>query len=350
MDTPDISEVTDATEDIEDNAAETLTREELEVFNDHITSVSTALLDVESQDYFHKFIHTEENLNIIRSFITDKQNRSLIVSKLEEFSKPIDESKEDMDKDTKDSTQDTIQTGDSDSKSIVSITLDLKVTYRGADSQSIAFIKRQNVTVIDLQKGRKRIGKQLQVFNLGYAGEEIDLFRLANIYIDNGLIPLFSSYKAKKSTGENNIEHLEDIEKLLAKLRLEFTHCTQDQISLEVKLSIPSKISAKVELAKEEGREITADDFEEELKDQNFIGSLKKCIKGWNQEIQKITYMNTDFPIDSILTEITFWKSRMDTLKNIEDQLVSPEVMLVFLLLKKDTNTSKLIINFFSFF
>ena len=76
------TEATDITQDTEEGTTETITREELEIFNDYITIVSTAMLDIESQDYFHKVIHTEENLSTITNFITDKQCRSLIVSKV----------------------------------------------------------------------------------------------------------------------------------------------------------------------------------------------------------------------------------------------------------------------------
>jgi dynein heavy chain 1 len=329
----------DTTQDTED-AVETISRDELEVFNDYLTSISTALLDVESTDYFHKFIHTEENLNIIRTFLSDKQNRSLIVSKIEEFSKLIgeDEGKGDQ----RDTTQDTIET--EDNKSIVSIALDLKITYRGVDAQSIAFIKRQHVSMLNLKDARRGIGKQLQILNLGYVGEETDLFRLANIYVDNGLIPLFASYKSKKSS-EDNLDHIDEIEQLLAKLRLEFTHCTQDQISYIVKLEVPKKIKEKKETITED-RQLKDDDFEEELKDPTFFELLRKSLIGWTKDIQKVTYMSTDFPIDSVLTEITFWKNRENSLQSIQEQLEHPEIKLALDLLSKDTAQSSVVFSF----
>ena len=88
---------------------------------------------------------------------------------------------------------------ESNTKSIVSIILDLKVIYKGSDDQSISFIKRQQVATINLKESKKEIGSQIQVLNFGYVGEEINLFRLTNIYVDDGLIPLFTSFKSKKS-------------------------------------------------------------------------------------------------------------------------------------------------------
>lgn len=347
MDTMDRTATTDDTRDIDDDVIEIIPTEELEVFNDYLTSVSTALLDIESQDYFHKFIHTEENLNVIRMFVADKQNRSLIVSKVEEFTKPLEEQNVDESKTAeKDDTEDSIQTDVSKNKSMVSIFLDLKINYRGSDTQSIAFIKRQNISTVNLKESRRGIGKQLQVLNLGYEGDELELFRLAGIYVDNGLIPLFASYKSKKTTDESNLSHIDEIEQLLAKLRLEFTHCTQDQISYTVKLTVPPKILEKKEKAQAEGSELKEEDFDAEYNDPAFFDSLKTCLKDWGKNIQKLTYMQTDFPLDSILTEITFWKNRENSLLDIQKQLDSPEVKVVLDLLNKDSTMSSHVFSF----
>ena len=56
--------------------------------------------------------------------------------------------------------------------------------------------------------------------------------------------------------------------------------------------------------------------------------------------------MSIDFPIDSVLTEITFWKNRENSLKSIEDQLELPEVKTVLNLLKKDSAMSSIVFSF----
>ena len=127
----------------------------------------------------------------------------------------------------------------------------MKVTYKGSDAQSISFIKRQQVATINLKESKKEIGSQIQVLNFGYVGEEIDLFRLANIYVDDGLIPLFTSFKSKKSKDYANLERIDEIEQLLAKLRLEFVRCSQDQISYDVKLNVDPIILQKKEVLDE---------------------------------------------------------------------------------------------------
>ena len=128
----------------------------------------------------------------------------------------------------------------------------MKVTYKGSDAQSFSFIKRQQVATINLKESKKEIGSQIQVLNFGYVGEEIDLFKLANIYVDNELIPLFTSFKSKKSKDYANLERIDEIEQLLAKLRLEFLRCSQDQISYDAKLNVDQIILQRKEVLNEE--------------------------------------------------------------------------------------------------
>ena len=146
------TEATDITKDTEEGTTEIITREELEIFNEYITIVSTSKLDSESQDYFHKVIHSEESLSTITNFITDIQCRSFIVFKIWEFSKTVDESKFEQNK----INEFTSLSEESKTKSIVSIILDLEVTYKGSDAQSISFIKRQKVPTINLKSQRKK--------------------------------------------------------------------------------------------------------------------------------------------------------------------------------------------------
>lgn len=333
MDTLDDTQRMDTTKDTDDIPTEVINREDLETFNDYMIEVSTALLGLESHDYFNKVIQTEENLSKIMAFVTDKHHRVLIVSKTEEFVKSADDENEEEGK------SDTIST-ETKSKSMMNIELDLKVSYRGEETQSIAFIKRQQTHTVNLKEGKRSMSKQLQVINTGYAGEEVDLFRMANIYLDTGLIPLFTSYKARKSQDDIIYSHIDEIEQLLSKLRMEFVHCSQDQMSFEIKLLVDQRILTKRQAALDKGQEFTEDDFSDLQDDQAFIDSLLDNLKVWEKDIRKVTQMNTEFPIDSILTEISFWKNREHALKSIEEQIKSPEVQMVLSLLKRVKGTS----------
>jgi hypothetical protein len=44
------------------------------------------------------------------------------------------------------------------------------------------------------------VSKQLQLINLGYIGEDFNIFELAATYVEYSILPLFSSYKASRAT------------------------------------------------------------------------------------------------------------------------------------------------------
>jgi hypothetical protein len=46
------------------------------------------------------------------------------------------------------------------------------------------------------------LGSQLQVVNLGYLGQESNIFELASTYVDFSFLPLFQDFK-NKSAGSN---------------------------------------------------------------------------------------------------------------------------------------------------
>jgi dynein heavy chain 1, cytosolic len=56
--------------------------------------------------------------------------------------------------------------------------------------------------------------------------------------------------------------------------------------------------------------------------------------------------MRTDFPLDSVLTEITFWRNREQSLQHIQEQLESTEILTVFDLLKKDSTMNNVVFSF----
>lgn len=99
-----------------------------------------------------------------------------------------------------------------------------KVEYMGHTAQTIAFLKRESYSVLDLktatdvdldkmldtslnsqaiQPGTSSsmadLSSQLQVINLGYLGQESNIFELASTYVDFSFLPLFTDYKTKTS-------------------------------------------------------------------------------------------------------------------------------------------------------
>lgn len=168
------------------------------------------------------------------------------------------------------------------------VKFDLKVTYRGQEAATVAFLKRSIVTQVDLVQGDggRNLSSQVQVINLGYVGEENTIFELASTYIDNSLIPLFTSYKNEKVVNQEGVktkksESLDKIQNLLSTLRLQFTQCMQDLEIQDVELIIDKAILEASDKCKTEGRELSEEDFHDRFKDQEFIEELRKCVKEW---------------------------------------------------------------------
>jgi hypothetical protein len=82
------------------------------------------------------------------------------------------------------------------------IKFSLKIQYYGPLAHTIAFLKREAFAVLDLRGGETgdHVSKQLQLLNLGYIGEDFNIFELAATYVEYSLLPLFNSYKTTKST------------------------------------------------------------------------------------------------------------------------------------------------------
>ena len=68
----------------------------------------------------------------------------------------------------------------------------------------MTFIKREAFPQLDLkdsEEGRP-VAHQLQVMNLGYFGEESNLFELTATYVEHSLKPLFKSLKGSSDSAE----------------------------------------------------------------------------------------------------------------------------------------------------
>jgi len=56
---------------------------------------------------------------------------------------------------------------------------------------------------VDEQDTSDGVSKQVQVINLGFIGEDFNLFEMAATYVEYSLVPLFNSYKASKATSSD---------------------------------------------------------------------------------------------------------------------------------------------------
>lgn len=138
-----------------------------------------------------------------------------------------------------------------------------KVEYRSGSAQTIAFLKREMYTVLDLKSAGADtlqsldislassqqtahstvdLSNQLQVVNLGYLGKKSNIFELASTYVDFSFLPLFTDFKAKSSgqsgaggASSNDIatassQSLDQIMKELTSLKMHLASARQNSI------------------------------------------------------------------------------------------------------------------------
>ena len=84
----------------------------------------------------------------------------------------------------------------------VEILFTVKVQFLGQMAHSIAFVKREAHAQLELKSVEpvKHLSSQLQMLNLGYVGEDSNIFELAVNYVEYSFIPLFSTYKTSSSS------------------------------------------------------------------------------------------------------------------------------------------------------
>ena len=90
-------------------------------------------------------------------------------------------------------------------------------------------------------------------------------------------------------------------------MKLQLSQCTQNIIVPEIELQHDPEIRAKYEECKAAGREMTAEDFEERLKDPAFVKRIEKQVALWVRDIRRITTLQHDPSQGSALQEINFW-------------------------------------------
>lgn len=68
----------------------------------------------------------------------------------------------------------------------------------GQTAHTIAFLKRESYQILELKPqgdASRHLSSQLQILNLGYIGEDSNIFELASTYVEYSLVPLFNTYK-----------------------------------------------------------------------------------------------------------------------------------------------------------
>lgn len=176
---------------------------ELAVLGRFFAETAHSLLNVPQE-----LVEKELNPAVLGDFASDKNQRTLVFAKIEKSASGPEESPQVKKEPVAVSTK---------------IVVSNKVEFQGASTMAIAFIKRephkhlylknqaaaeneskaasitsggdeQPATIEDVSVD---ISSQLQVINLGYIGQDSNIFELASTYVDFSFLPLFQDFKSK---------------------------------------------------------------------------------------------------------------------------------------------------------
>ena len=176
---------------------------------------------------------------------------------------------------------------------------------------------------------------QLQILNLGYIGEDSNIFELAATYVEYSMLPLFNTYKTGPSDDKaKSTSGLENVQKNLLQLKVHLVQCLQNLDIPEIELMIDPEIMAKAVQCKEAAKEMTEEDFDG-LITEPFLLRLQKCVDQWYRDIRKVTQLKHDPTSGSALQEINFWLSLERSLTLIKEQLGKQEVKITLSLLQQ---------------
>ena len=152
-----------------------------------------------NKDRFHKALHEPANQEVLAQFAQEKNQRALLISRIDQRGRDEDDDAK-AEPDPADDGKEKTELGELFRGDEVKFSL--KVQYYGAVAHTIAFLKRESFAVLNLRgaDAGDHVSKQLQLLNLGYIGEDFNIFELAGTYVEYSLLPLFNSYKTSKAT------------------------------------------------------------------------------------------------------------------------------------------------------
>ena len=309
-----------------------------------------------NKDFFYKELHAPQNQAALRVFATDKKVRTMVVARIDKATtneassnNATEETKVSANAEDGEGLVDGSQAAEEMQQ--VEIQFNLKVQHLGINAHSIAFVKREPYQVLDLKAATsdnmRHLSSQLQILNLGYVGEDSNLFELAVNYVEYSLIPLFNTYRTSSGkSGEDKANTgLDNVKKDLVQLKVHLNQCLQNLEIPEIELMIDPAITFASEKAKSQGRGMKEEDFIGLAGNTEFVNRLEGCVKQWLKDIARVTQMKYDLTSGSVLQEIMFHISLERSLTHIKEQIEKPEVKTTFDLLK-GADKNKLILMF----
>ncbi len=193
---------------------------ELEILCKFLRETVASLLAV-NKDLLNHELHAPEKLDLLKQFAADKSHRSLVVAKIEKPSVNASVDGVDTTASNKDASGSDSLSLSSIREGNIQIHMSTKIEYLGPNAQTIAFLKREDFAKLDLTSGmdldkvleagiqsqdsttnpagdhHTDLSSQIQIINLGYLGQDSNIFELASTYFDYSFMPLFTDYKNK---------------------------------------------------------------------------------------------------------------------------------------------------------
>jgi len=272
------------------------------VLGDYFIKVCPLLIDVED-NLLLDFLNKNHNQQVMDEFIKENRNNVLVVKKTNE------------DKDS------------------FRIDLELEVSFQGDNTQSIAFIKKQNESALVKDVS---LSKQLQVVDLGSGSP----FETLHTYVHNTFAPFFRSYIKSQDSGKDSrlASGIGIVSQKMAELEHSLYSCKQEVQIEDVELIIHPEIQKAVKFAESKGRPVQVEDLGSLASENEFINALQNGVNIWIKNIQKVTKLERLETMPSSSTtsqEVKFWIELENALECINDKINSPSVQCTLATLKR---------------
>lgn len=181
------------------------------------------------------------------------------------------------------------------------------------------------------------------MINLGYIGQDSNIFELAATYVDFSILPLFQDYKSKSvgagsqgaDVSSGSAAGLDNILKGLSSLKMNLAQCRQNQDIPNVDFPIEPIIKARIESARERKQICNINEFDDIAQDKYFLNSLNNYVNNWYRDIRKVTGLDHAIESGNALQEINFWQQMEQRLTTIKEKQGSEEVLMTLNILSQ---------------
>lgn len=305
-------------------------------FIEVLNNVCPALLGA-SKEEIAKHFASLEMMNKVRHFIGDDQDTTFFIAR--ELVERDEGKKEDSKKDEDEKEYNIITENEvafCPQACAIAILKRNPSTFRAAYEGTLGTLDEGAVQVAG------NFASHLQFVTLG-AESEWSPFELVHLYLQNSFVPLFNAFAkrtegASKTVGEDDRDEqkigVPNVQRKIMDLCMALMQC-QHNVEIEnISLPIDPQIAEAFEKAKAEGRQLTKDDFKEQMNDSTYQSHLQSGVNKWSKEIQRVAKMQRDAATGSATQEINFWLGMEKVLNDAQQQLQSPEIQLTLDLLK----------------